>query len=107
MLLPTIIELSDAPGAPKVRKDLPGPMRIGDHILLDFRLNRTNGGRFEVLDVRGDFRVASVSFDATGTPRQKIQVEAKGKSPTWRAVKKPPPSRHEMAPCHHPPTKVT
>lgn len=107
MLLPTIIELSDAPGAPRARKDLPGPLRLGDRVRLDFRLTRTNGGRSEVLDVRGEFRVSSVSFDATGVPRQLVAMESTGKSPSWRAVKKTTPQPRTMAPCHSPPTKVT
>ncbi len=107
MLLPTIIELSDAPGSPKVRKDLPGPLRIGDRVRLDFRLTRMNAGRSEVLDVKGEFRVASVSFDATAAPKQLVQLEATGKSPSWRAVKKTAPQSRTMAPCCHPPTQVT
>ena len=82
-------------------------MRIGDRLRLDFCMRRMNGGRSEILDVRGEFRVSSVSFDATGVPRQVIQVEAIGKSPVWRAVKKAALPVRKIAPSCSPPTKVT
>ncbi len=105
MLLPTTIELADTFGRPRIRKDFPGPLRIGDRIKLGFRLGRVNQGRHEVLEVKGDFKVSSVSFDGTEIPRQLIQVEAVGKEPTWRAVKKPPAGR-QVAPARFPPTVV-
>ena len=86
----TLVELSDVAGRPKVKMTLPVPLRIGDRILLAFQLRRANGNRNEVLDISGDFRVASISFDASeGPPRQVISVESAGKAPTWRAVKRP------------------
>ena len=104
---PTIIEFLDVNGSPKVRKDLPCPLRIGDRIQMSFCLHRMNGGRFEMLEVKGDYRVASVRFEAIEGPKQFLQVEAVGKSAAWRAVKKNPVSPRSWAPCRHPPTTVT
>lgn len=92
----TIVELGDVTGRPKVKMDLP-PMRIGDRVQLRCRLARKNGGRNEVLDVVGEFRVTTTSLDASsGTARQLLVVESTGVAPAWRAVKKdslPPPRR--------------
>lgn len=107
MLLPTLITFSDVAGKPCVRKDLPSPLRIGDKVRLEFRLSRTNSGRHEVLDVKGEFKVVSVSFDATASPRQLLLVESSGKEPTWRAIKKAAPTPRRMAPARFPPTEVT
>lgn len=85
----TIVELGDVAGRPRVKMTLPVPLRIGDRIRLAFCLRRTNGGRSEVLDVSGDYRVTSVSFDASdGPPRQMLEVESAGKAANWRAVKR-------------------
>jgi len=86
----TLVELSDVAGHPKVKMTLPVPLRIGDRIHLAFQLRRTTGNRREVLDVSGDFRVTSVSFDASAGPaRQILVVESAGTAPAWRAVKRP------------------
>lgn len=106
MLLPTILELSDVPGRPRVRKDLPGPLRIGDRVRLAFRLARMNGGRSELLEVKGEFKVGSVSFDGTDLPKQLLQVEAVGKAPSWQAVKKIRESRQRLSPACAPRTTV-
>lgn len=103
----TQIEMSDVVGKPKVRMTLPVPLRIGDRIQLRFQLQRTNGGRTEVLDVQGDFRVLSVSFDATrAPPRQILQVESTTKAPSWRAVRRAPAPSPRLGPTHFPPTQV-
>lgn len=106
MLLPTILELTDVPNRPRVRKDLPGPLRIGDRVRLAFRLARMNGGRSELLEVKGDFKVISVSFDGTDLPRQILQVESIGKTPSWQAVKKTRLSRQKLSPACSPRTTV-
>lgn len=106
-MLPTFIELCDVNGKPKIRKDLPGPLRLGDRIRLGFRLQRVTSGRTEQLEVLGEFRVSAVGFDAVGAPRQIIQVEAVGKTPTWRSVKKQPVAARRMAPARFDKTEVT
>ena len=93
----TLVEMGDVADKPKVKLDLPSPLRIGDRLQLRFRLARMNGGRSEVLDVQGEFQVRSVSFDASsGSARQIISVESTGAAPSWKAVKKsslPPPRK--------------
>jgi hypothetical protein len=104
----TIVELADVSGKPKVKMDLPSPMRIGDKVQLHFHLSRQNGGRSEVLDVSGEFRVRSVGFDASsGTARQVLSVETLGATPNWKAVKKsslPPPRK--LGPARAPPMDI-
>ncbi len=106
MLLPTILELTDVPDRPRVRKDLPGPLRIGDRIRLAFRLARMKGGRSELLEVKGDFKVITISFDATDLPKQLLHVEAVGKAPSWQAIKKTRIPRQRLAPACSPRTTV-
>lgn len=93
----TIVELGDVAGKPKVKQDLPSPLRNGDKVHLRFQLARQNGGRSEVLDVQGEFVIRSVRFDASDGPtRQLLTVESTGVAPSWRAVKKsslPPPRK--------------
>jgi len=99
MRQPTTIEITDASGKPKVKLDLPEPLRIGDTITLSFRLHRKNGGRDEALDVVGKYRVTSVSIDAsTGIGRQALCVESTGTSPHWKAIKKIPPFERRLGP---------
>ena len=109
MVPATILEVSDVVGKPRVKMDLPSPMRIGDKIKLRFRLSRQNGGRYEILDVAGDFQVRSVSFDNSsgGGARQILSVESMGVAPCWKAVKKDslPPHR-KMGPAKAPPTPI-
>lgn len=103
----TLVELGDVAGLPKVKMTLPVPLRIGDRIHLAFQLRRTTGGRSEVLDVSGDFRVTSVSFDAAhGPPRQQLTVESAGKAPTWRAVKRQAAPERRLGPTRFPRTMV-
>ncbi len=107
MLHATVVELADVSGKPKVKLELPSPLRIGDTINLSFRLRRQNGGRTEALDVIGKFKVASVSFDATsGVGRQLLSIEATGASPSWKAVKKVEPFQRQLSPTHFPRTTV-
>lgn len=102
----TVIEFADVSGHPKVKLAFLGPLRIGDRIsLAKFVLKRKNGGRFEVLEIVGDFRVTSVSFDLS---RQYLSVEAAGPlAPAWRAVKgKQVEFRRVLRPARFPKTKV-
>lgn len=86
--------------------DLPAPLRLGDKLTLRFRLKRANGGRMEVLDVNGEFRICSLSFEA-GTNRQMLSVEsASGVVPSWRAVKRTPEFKRVIPPARSPRTSV-
>jgi hypothetical protein len=103
----TLVEMSDVVGRPKVKMTLPVPLRIGDRIHLAFQLRRVNGGRSEVLDISGDFRITAVSFDASNGPtRQILAVESAGKAPTWRAVKTVPAPERKLGPTRFPRTSV-
>jgi len=105
MIGPTLIELSDVNGKPKALVgDLPTPLRVGDRLTLKFTIRRTNKGRLEQLDVNGEFRITTVSFDASASPpRQVISVQSED-VPKWRSVKKASKSR--MAPAKFPRTKI-
>lgn len=104
----TIIEFPDVPGSPKAEMSLPPTLRVGDQLKLDFTLSRTNpSGRYEILEVTGSFRVSKASVDASkGKIRSTLQVESTGKSPAWRAVKKPPSGVRKLAPAISPPTPI-
>lgn len=98
----TIVEITEVAGNPKVKLDLPVPMRVGDRIGLRFRLKRLNGGRTEVLDVAGEFRVASVGLTLD---HQSLRVETVvGKVPVWRAIRKEPAYERTIPPARFPPT---
>lgn len=101
----TVIELSDVAGKPKVKKELEGPLPIGMRIQLAFNLQRLNGNRVEVLEVRGQFRVTAVGLDtAQGMQRQVLTVDAVGSPPLWRAVKKRPEWKRRLSPAKAPRT---
>ncbi len=103
----TIVELGDVHGKPKVKLDLPSPMRIGDRVKLHFRLSRQNQGRTEVLDVSGDFAVRSVSFDASdGAARQHLVVESSTVAPVWKAIKRTPNPQRKLGPAWLPPMVI-
>ena len=101
---PSTIILTEVPGVPRVKMDLPS-LRIADRVALRFRVKRTTAGRSEVLDVAGDFRVSSVSFDPS-TQRQVLEVEAVGKVPQWRAVKRAHEFKRVIPPARSPRTVV-
>lgn len=107
-MLGTILELLDVKGRPRVRLDLPGPLRIGDRIAVSFRLQRRNAGRTEVLDLKGDVRVTGASLEATGpTVRQILEVETLSPTaPTWKAVKNRPEWKRQLPPACFPRTSV-
>jgi hypothetical protein len=103
MIPASIVELADVLGKPKVKMDLPSPMRIGDKVKLRFHLSRQNGGRSEVLDVNGDFQVRGVSFEMA---RQCLSVESLGAAPAWRAVKKTLSPVRKLGPARVPPMVI-
>lgn len=96
----SVIKLIGVNGEPMVKLELPA-LRIGDPVVLKFRLERKSSGRTEVLEVGHRFRVVSVGFDATSrTPRQVLTVEvADQKQPTWRSVKKRPEPSRRLSPA--------
>lgn len=99
---PTILELSEVAGRPKVKLDLPIPLRVGDRIGLRFRLKRIHGGRTEVLEVDGEFRVSTAGLTLD---RQVLSVETVvGKVPVWRAIRKELPYERTIPPARFPPT---
>jgi hypothetical protein len=101
----TVIELSDVAGKPKVKKELEGPLPIGMRIQLAFCVQRTNGGRLEVLEVRGQFRVTAVGLDtAQGVRRQVLTVDTVGSPPVWRSVKKRAEWKRVLPPAKAPRT---
>lgn len=97
----TLVDLSDVQGTPRVKMTLPVPLRAGDRVKLAFRLRRLNGGRQEILDVVGDFRVSSATL---ALDYQVVAVESVGKAPTWRAVRKDIVSRRQLPPAVFPRT---
>ncbi len=100
----TIVKLEGVPGEPKIKLDLPGPLRVGDPISLPrFRIERiTPENRREVLevDVRR-FRVTAVGWDASSGPaRQLLSVESAQPLPlTWHAVKRAPGGKKRLSPA--------
>lgn len=103
----TIVTLSDVTGNPRVKMDLPSPLRIGDRVSMRFQLQRQNGGRSEVLDVTGDFRVSEIHFGTEGgVGRQHLVVQSLGKAPAWRAVKKAPVAAKRLSPARFPRTVI-
>jgi len=104
----SIVKLSDVNGEPKVKLDLPGPLRIGDPLALRFVIERRTGGRSEILEVDDKFRVSAVGFDASSVPqKQLLSVESAGASPpTWKSVKKRPEVRRRLGPTRFPKTEV-
>jgi hypothetical protein len=102
---PSVVILTEVAGVPKVKMDLPAPLRIGDKVALRFRLKRTNAGRSETLEVLGDFRVSSVSF-VGHTGQQQLEVEALGKVPSWRAIKRTAGPKRVIPPARSPRTVV-
>src|ERR1035437_4851430 len=98
MMVPaSLLVLTEVAGAPKVKMELPSTLRLGDKLALKLKLKRTNQGRSEVLEVQGDFRISSVSYDGL---RQILEVEtATGKVPSWRAVKRAPETKRVIPPA--------
>lgn len=100
----TFVELTDLPGTPRVRIDLP-QLHAGSRLVLQFHLERQHLGRHEVLDAAGEFHVVSAVTEVRrGRRWQIVQVTSTGKVPSWQAVKKPKPRR--LAPARSPRTIV-
>lgn len=103
----SIVKLSDVNGEPKVKLDLPAPLRNGDPVALRFTVERRTGGRSEVLEVNGRFRVTAVGFDATSWPqRQLLSVESTVAPPTWRSVKSHASVSRRLGPTRFPRSSV-
>lgn len=109
----TVVKLEDVAGKPKIKLDLPGPLRVGDPVSFPrFRIERsTPEGRREVLEVdsaHNRFRVTAVGMDASsGPPRQLLTVEsAQGVPLGWKAVKKHPEVRRRLSPAIFPRTPI-
>ncbi len=103
----TILTFGDVKDTPRVMKVVPGPLRIGDHVHLQFLLKRKLGTRSEELHVSGEFRVTQVSFDTRGAAaRQLLTVESVGIAPMWRAVKTQPAVRRKLSPARSPRTVI-
>lgn len=86
---PTLLKLDDFQDLAPVRISLPAPLPIGTKLKLRFLVQRKNGGRTEVLNVDGEFKVTAVVVDARGYAKQLISVVAVGAAPTWRSIKNP------------------
>lgn len=99
----SLLVLSEV-AAPQVKLDLPR-VRVGDHLNLQFRLERQQNGRSEVLDVQGEFRVTKVVLQVDG--RQVVHVDAIGKAPAWRAVRKKKLPVRKLGPTRYPRTIVS
>jgi len=103
----TTVELSDVSDRPRAKLLLPTTLRVGDRVQLDFTLERQNGGRYEVLHVAGEYRVATAITDAsTGLPHPVLSLESTGKAPAWRAIKKPTERQRRIAPAQSPRTLI-
>lgn len=100
----TYLDFPGVSGQPRVKMVLPIPLRLGDKLRLSFKLKRMNGGRLEVLDVHGDFRV---SASVCSVEHQYLSVESIGKDPTWRVLRKEPLLRRNRIPARFARTVVT
>jgi len=102
----TLLELSDVSDQPKIKTDLP-LCQVGHRVQLHFCLRRKKAGRFEVLEVRGQFRVMAAGLDAANLPqRQVLSVESAGVTPSWRAVKKGVEWKRVLPPAKAPRTTL-
>jgi hypothetical protein len=100
----TIVELDDIKDKSKAKLDLPAPLRLGDRIQLSFVLKRSNQGRHEILEVRGEYKITDIYFHVG---EQHLKVSATGLAPSWRAIKKEAPLRRRLGPTRFPPTTVS
>ncbi len=102
----TITVLSDVVGCPRAKVPLPAGLRLGDKVVLRFSLRRQKGGRSEVLEVKGEFKVVEVYVDASsGVSHQVIHISSTGVAPAWRAVKRQAAKR-TISPARFPPTEI-
>lgn len=79
----TILTLTDVKFEPKFRLDF---QRVvpGAFLSLDFRATKVTGGRTEIIDVKGIYRVTGLCFDVE---TQHLKIESMGLVPTWKAIK--------------------
>lgn len=102
----SIVKILDVNGEPRVKLDLPA-LKSGDPVALKFKLERRNGGREELLEVNGLFRVKHVGIDAKQAPqRQLLSVEPADRPPTWRSVKKRASVARRLGPARFPKTPI-
>ncbi len=102
----THVVLADVEGQPFFRKDLPAPMRLGDTLRLEARLLRKHNRRTEELRLQGEFKIVEVAFDGHARTRQVLKIEAKGLSPSWRAIRNGPLEVSKLGPARAPKTVV-
>lgn len=103
----TVVKLADVNGEPKVKLDLPGPLRVGDPLGLRFKVERQSNGRREVLEVDGQFRVEAVGFDNASIPaKQLLSVASATKPPVWRSVKSRKTASRRLSPAVSPRTPI-
>jgi hypothetical protein len=103
----SIVKLADVNGEPRFKTDLPGPLRNGDPVVLRCVLSRQTGGRSEILEVDGMFRVDTVGFDTSTVPhRQLLSLVPSTRVPTWRSVKKRSSEARRLGPSVFPRTKI-
>lgn len=101
----TILVFSDVDGTPQRETYLP-LLRLSDRIKLKFQIRRRRGGRTEVLDVLGEFRITGIELDLTrGRLRQVLQVASIGVAPMWKSVKNP--KTPKLGPARHPRTPIS
>ena len=86
---PSLLKLDDVEDLAPIRISLPAPLHIGSRLKLRFPIQRRNGGRTEVLNVDGEFRVTGVVIDARGDAKQLVSVQSVGAAPTWKSIKNP------------------
>jgi hypothetical protein len=103
MLQLSIVELGDVADRPKAKLTLPVPLRLGERLHLAFILRRQKGGRSEILEVYGEYRVTAVGFTVD---YQHLIVEAVGMAPSWRAIKREPTPGRKLGPTRHPRTAL-
>ncbi len=107
MDIASLVQVAELKDAPLVWMTLPYPLRVGDTLLLDFTLRRRKGTRTEELKVQGEYKVLTVLFDLKrGRPRQGLVVEAKGLSPSWKAIRSTPLASRSFRPAKAPKTVV-
>jgi hypothetical protein len=99
MLQLSVVELGDVADRPKAKLTLPVPLRLGERLHLAFVLRRVKGGRSEILEVYGEYRVTAVGFTVD---YQHLIVEAVGMAPSWRAIKREPAKKRKLAPARSP-----
>ena len=103
----SVVVLEDLKDNPRVFKDLPSPLRIGDHVFLQFLLRKRVGPHTEELHVDGEFKITGIKIDARGSiPRQHLLVASTGVAPMWKRVKQAASKARTLPPARSPRTEV-